>query len=100
MLRITVEVLPDHMRWNKNSGRIIRIIDIKEQDGGSYLEGSYKTKFYKTPGALINWKFDQVNNVKKKEYCPERLIRDAIDKWLNDREAQKEDEGERHHPPD
>lgn len=49
MLRCTIELLPDIKDGTK--GTIIKVIDIKEDGTGSYLEGNYKMQVYNTPGA-------------------------------------------------
>jgi hypothetical protein len=85
MLRVTLEIIPDENEYKK-FGTIVRYIDIKEDGSGSYLEGNYKTRFYKTPTTKGQWRFKQVVGMKYKGFLHERLLCEALKPWIHDME--------------
>jgi hypothetical protein len=87
MLRVILEVIPDNVAKDKRRGRIVRVIDIKEDGSGSYDYGNYKSRWgyslEKMPGDE-GWRKKQVLGMPYKEFRFERLLHQALGAYLKD----------------
>ena len=87
MLRAILEIVPDETPNTRRPGRVLRVIDIKEDGSGSYDFGNYKSKFSPSLDRLADtegWRLKQVMGLPYKDFRHERLLMLAIKAYLDD----------------
>jgi hypothetical protein len=87
MLRVTIENVIDWRRHDRSPPKVLRVIEIKEDDSGSWFDSNYKTRFLdsnRTNRLHVEWREKQVLGLRHDEYTPEKLLYLALRAYLKD----------------